>query len=125
MTGAPCELTGAGGALALSGVVTPDSVLALRRDGDARIRQGEGLLELDLAGVTGASSVLLSLLLCWQRLAAAQQRPLRYCNAPDDLVALAVLGGVDHCLAGLQPDSTPEPATDTASHPAAPHPAAG
>lgn len=125
MTGAACELTGVDGALALSGAVTPDAAVALRRDGDARIRQGSGPLALDLAGVTGASSVLLSLLLCWQRLAAERQRPLRFCNAPNDLVALAALGGVDHCLAGLQPDTTPAPATDTASHPADPHPAAG
>ena len=83
------------GHLQLLGPVTPGNVLALRKQGEAVISQsGGGSLQLDLGHVQAASSLLLSLLLCWQRAARRQQCSLTFSQAPARLVSLAALSGL-------------------------------
>ncbi len=94
------RLTTAGeGRLALSGEVTAASVLALRAEGERLIRAaaaaGNTALVIDLAGLATASSIVLSLLLCWQRLARSQGLALTFTGTAERLRSLASLSSLE------------------------------
>lgn len=105
VTGQPSLTQVEEGALALAGEVTAASAPALRARGEALIRSaresGRQTLTLDLAGLATASSIVLSLLLCWQRHARAQGLALTYTGTGDRLCALAGLGNLEPHLPGL------------------------
>ncbi|MDX1633851.1 MAG: STAS domain-containing protein [Marinobacter sp.] len=87
------------GRLTLAGEVTADSALALRADGEARIRAarstGQTELVMDLAGLATASSIVLSLLLCWQRLARSEGLALTFIGTGERLRSLAGLSSLE------------------------------
>lgn len=89
-----------GGCLALSGRVTADNAVALREQGKRWLaaQAGNQPLTVGLGGAETASSVLLSLLLCWQREASRQQRELLFSDASAGLTELAKLNGVSRWL---------------------------
>ncbi|TBW56799.1 STAS domain-containing protein [Marinobacter halodurans] len=70
-------------------------VLALRKQGEAFLaEQGGGECSIDLAGIDRASSVLVSLMLCWKRKADQQGVALGFAGVSDRLVELARMGNV-------------------------------
>lgn len=86
--------------LVLSGGVSAGNVPALRQAGERLIdtSRAGGALTVDLSGLTSASSVLLSLLLCWGRYASHQGRTVNFQGASADLRELAQLNGVADIL---------------------------
>lgn len=88
---------------AVSGQVDSSSVLALRAEGERLIGacQPEQNLCIDLADLATASSIVLSLLLCWQRQATARKVTLQYSGVGERLRALASLSNLDKHLSGF------------------------
>lgn len=93
-----------GNRLALTGRITADNVLAIRQRGEAWLASlSPGApASVDLAAVTTASSVLLSLLLCLHRRADQRQVTLTFAGTPDDLAGLSHLNGVSRWLTALR-----------------------
>lgn len=86
--------------LTVVGSVHADNVFELRSRGEAMIRRAEGkLLYLDLSGAERASSVLLSLLLCWFRFAKSVNTELVIEGASDEILSLAALSGIEDLFA--------------------------
>ncbi len=103
-------IAAAGDQLQVTGVVNADNVLALRAEGERLIRssqpaaQAEGtnpVLTVRLDGLDTASSVVLSLLLSWQREALSQRRQLVFSGASERLHSLAALSGLHRHLSGF------------------------
>lgn len=77
------------------GPVTIETVEAVRAAGSAAGVAGAGVAqEIDLAGVTEADSAAVSLMLDWQRAAAAAGGSLVFRNLPGNLASLTDLYGV-------------------------------
>ncbi|MGP4844603.1 STAS domain-containing protein [Marinobacter sp. 1Y8] len=94
----------AGGVLRFSGRVIGREVVQLRADGEAALAQcQDGTCNIDLTGVENASSMLLSLLLCWKRFAADKGVSMNFSGANQRLVALATMSRVAGHLPGLAP----------------------
>jgi len=87
--------------LAVTGEVNAESVVALRSKGEAVIRCAAVNLTVDLGGLVTAVSVVLSMLLCWQRLAASQGVVLTYQGVSERLLSLAALSHLDDQLPGF------------------------
>jgi len=81
--------------------VTAANVLPLRQQGERLIRELEGPAELSLEALQAASSVVLSLLLCWQRAAHARGHSLTFTGASERLRSLAALSRLNAHLPGL------------------------
>jgi len=82
--------------LKVSGRLTMDTVAALY---DAGLQpDGDGRLEVDLAGVEAVDSAAVSLLLSWQRRAQRDNLKLSFANLPVNLLSLARLYGVAELL---------------------------
>ena len=96
-------MTLTGDRLDVSGDITPANVLAIRSEGERLITGQNKSLVVDLAGLGAAHSVVLSLLLCWMRLARSRDQGLRLEGAGDRLRSLAALSGLDRHLPGLAP----------------------
>ncbi|WP_166264346.1 STAS domain-containing protein [Marinobacter caseinilyticus] len=102
MTDAVAVITPTAGAgLALRGRVTADNAVSLRRDGEQKIASLGKVIEVDLSQVAEAHSILLSLLLCWQRAAHQQGKTITFTGAGDRLHALSALSGLDENLSGF------------------------
>ncbi|PSF05956.1 NTP-binding protein [Marinobacter fuscus] len=94
------------GVLRLLGEVDATSVLELRKQGEQFIQQaGQQPLIIDLSGLSTAHTVVLSLLLCWHRLALSLQGQLSFTGASDRLVSLAALSSLQNQLPGFSPQS--------------------
>jgi phospholipid transport system transporter-binding protein len=93
------------GALAVSGEVTPDTVVSLRNEGEKLIRSVSGDLVIDLDGLVTAHSVVLSMLLCWQRLAHQAGITLSFRGVSGRLASLAALSNLDDQLVGFGPEA--------------------
>ena len=93
------------GALIVSGEVTADTVINLRKEGEKLIRSASGDLVVDLDGLVTAHSVVLSMLLCWQRLAHQAGISLSFRGVSGRLVSLAALSNLEDQLAGFGPES--------------------
>lgn len=92
-----------GNTLLVTGEVDALNAPALRRQGAELIATAPGSgLTVDLAGLATASSVLLSLLLCWQRAGVARDLSLSFTGASADLAELARLNGVAAVLPGFK-----------------------
>lgn len=89
------------GCLRVVGDIDPETVVTVRRHGEALIAKGSGELEVDLSGLGVAHSVVLSLLLCWARHARTCQRSLVFTGASERLRSLASLSGLRRHLQGL------------------------
>ncbi|AHI29106.1 NTP binding protein [Marinobacter similis] len=87
--------------LVVTGEVDAESVVALRSEGEAVIRAAAVNLTVDLEGLETAHSVVLSMLLCWQRLAASQGVSLTYQGVSERLLSLAALSHLDDQLPGF------------------------
>lgn len=87
--------------LTVSGEVTMATAPGLRKEGDALIRSASGDLAVDLGELVTAHSAVLSMLLCWQRLAHRSGIALRYQGVSDRLASLAALSHLDDQLAGF------------------------
>jgi phospholipid transport system transporter-binding protein len=87
--------------LVVTGDVDAESVVTLRSKGEAVIRSAAVDLTVDLEGLETAHSVVLSMLLCWQRLAASLGVDLTYRGVSERLLSLAALSHLDDHLPGF------------------------
>lgn len=101
MTPAPARLELTGRTLTVNGAIDPANVLAVRRQGESLIASAPDDLTVDLSAMSSAHSVVLSLLLCWQRLAVARGCALAFAGVSDRLVSLASLSNLDDQLPGF------------------------
>jgi len=103
-SGAP-QVQLADGALVVTGEVSADTVVALRKQGEELIGTASGNLVVDLDGLVTAHSVVLSMLLCWQRLAHQAGISLSFRGVSGRLASLAALSNLQDQLAGFGPES--------------------
>ncbi|MDL0432041.1 STAS domain-containing protein [Marinobacter sp. TBZ242] len=101
MTPAQATVTLEEDRLVVSGHIDPLTVVTLRKEGEALIRDSAADLVVDLSEMSTAHSVVLSLLLCWQRLARSRNQTLRFAGVGDRLGSLAALCGLDGQLPGF------------------------
>jgi len=97
------RVTLSGPVLAVTGDVDAETVIALRAQGEALIRGATGPLTVDLSELGTAHSVVLSMLLCWQRLAHQLHRPMTFRGASERLVSLAALSNLQNQIPGFAP----------------------
>ena len=92
--------TAGDGSLLLSGELSMATVPELleQLSTQGALRNAEGEILIDLQGVERADSAGLALLIEWQRLAGQQQKSIRFCNIPAQMLAIARLSGVDELL---------------------------
>ncbi|EON93730.1 NTP binding protein (contains STAS domain) [Marinobacter lipolyticus SM19] len=95
-----------GDILKVSGSVDPLTVVSTRKQGEALIQSASGNLTVDLSALENAHSVVLSLLLCWQRCADELGRSLLFTGVSDRLYSLAALSNLEEQLSGFQPDGS-------------------
>ena len=89
------RIEGAAGELRMFGVLDYRSAPALRRAGQALIRDGQSAeLRIDCAGIEKSSSVGLSLLLCFARDAKKLGRDVSVINLPQDMHQIARVSGL-------------------------------
>ncbi|MBW4933837.1 STAS domain-containing protein [Marinobacter sp. F4206] len=93
-------------ALTVSGDVDAGTVMALRQQGEKLINTVNADLIVDLGSLRTAHSVVLSLLLCWQRLANRRGLSLSYRGVSERLASLAALSNLDDQLSGFSSVST-------------------
>ncbi|MDX1557408.1 MAG: STAS domain-containing protein [Marinobacter sp.] len=105
MTGGLPQAQLSDGTLVVSGEVTTETVISLRKEGERLIRSAPGDLVVDLQGLVTAHSVVLSMLLCWQRLAAQTGIALTFKGVSGRLASLAALSNLHGQLAGFGPES--------------------
>ena len=96
------------GILYVTGEVRSDTVVALRQQGERLIASSGRDLQVNLEGLEEAHSVVLSMLLCWQRFAARKNISLTYQGVSQRLSSLAALSNLGDQLAGFQ-SSHPHP----------------
>ncbi|BES70743.1 hypothetical protein RE428_17610 [Marinobacter nanhaiticus D15-8W] len=83
------------GCLKLSGTVLEPDVRAVRKEGERLLGEwGSGECTVDVAGLNNASSVVLSLMLCWKREAIRRNIELRFEGANERLRDLAEMSHV-------------------------------
>lgn len=109
MNGAP-RLMLEGNRLRVSGDITPDNVLAIRKEGEKLLASGEYEVKkeliVDVSELGAAHSVVLSLLLCWFRQASANNLSMRLDGVGGRLLSLASLCGLNNQLPGLDSGSS-------------------
>lgn len=101
MTRTPAQVQLKDRTLHVTGEVRSDTVVALRKQGEQLIASAGGDLQVDLSGLEEAHSVVLSMLLCWQRFAARQNVRLTYQGVSQRLASLAALSNLGDQLAGF------------------------
>lgn len=98
---AAATLSIAADTLALAGVLDFESVPALDAQGREWLAgAAPAQCSVDLSGIGYSSSVGIALLLGWLRFASAQHKRLSIRGVPDDLRALARVGGLEDLLGG-------------------------
>lgn len=96
-----------GQVLVVTGAVDAESAMALRQQGEALIRLLKGSVSVDLECLETAHSVVLSVLLCWKRLADSADVTLSFHGVSDRLFSLAALSHLDDQLPGFGRTTTP------------------
>ncbi|MBQ0832154.1 MULTISPECIES: STAS domain-containing protein [unclassified Marinobacter] len=86
------------GVLSVFGAIDAHNVAPVRAEGERLVMAASGNLVVDLGGLSSAHSVILSMLLCWSRLAEKQGVSLSFTEAPDRLVSLAALSNLANWL---------------------------
>ena len=84
--------------LNVTGDISPANVVAVRNEGERLIAGQTQDLVIDLSGLGAAHSVVLSLLLCWLRLAGLRSQSLHLQGMGDRLRSLAALSGLEEYL---------------------------
>lgn len=88
--------------LKLSGTLLEPDVRAVRKEGERLLGElGGGECTVDVAGLDNASSIVLSLMLCWKREAVRRHIDLRFEGANERLFDLAEMSHVANYL-GLE-----------------------
>ncbi len=108
MTTGQAAVTLEGDTLSVSGDIDPLTVVSVRQKGEKLILDSKTDLVVDLSAMGTAHSVVLSLLLCWQRLAASRSQALHFTGVGDRLDSLAALSGLGRQLPGFSLQSSPE-----------------
>lgn len=90
-----------GNRLSVAGEIDPDNVCAVRSEGERLICGHSQDIVVDLSALGAAHSVVLSMLLCWLRLAHSRNQTLALEGAGDRLRFLAALSGLDEQIPGL------------------------
>ena len=85
------------GRFALSGEVVFDNAATLLAEG-LRVFGSGGAVEVDLGGVTHADSACVALLIEWVASLRDAGRELRFSATPEQVLAIARLGGVEEFL---------------------------
>ena len=80
----------------LHGMLTLENVASTWRESRSLLH--EGIRIVDLSDVSRVDSAGLALLLEWQAQATSRDRPLKFENAPDDLLRLANLSEASELL---------------------------
>jgi phospholipid transport system transporter-binding protein len=94
--------------LSVTGDIKPDNVVAIRNQGEHLIGGQMPGLVIDVSGLGAAHSVVLSLLLCWLRLAGSRHQAIHLEGMGERLRSLAALSGLDELLtAQLHLDHAP------------------
>lgn len=88
------------GRLAVRGELGFDTAAALLKRSDGAFADGQGPLQIDLAGVTQADSAGLALLLEWRARAARAGRQIQFLNLPPQILAVARISEVEELLTG-------------------------
>lgn len=93
-------VTIAPGRFGLRGPLTFANARLARNEGLHALRNSsrEGDLEMDCAGITQSDSAGLAVLLDWMAVMKREGRPLRFCNLPASLLAVARISGVEEML---------------------------
>ena len=86
--------------IAVVGDIDVHSVLLARCEGEALLRGMDKVCEVDLIGLGQAGSVVMSMLLCWRRLADAKSMDLSIVNVPQRFSELCRASGLDRVLFG-------------------------
>ncbi|MFV8570472.1 STAS domain-containing protein [Marinobacter sp. SBS5] len=94
-----------GSVLSVAGEVNANTVIELRKQGEKLISGAQGPLTVDLAKLATAHSVVLSMLMCWQRLGQTKQVVLSFEGASDRLQSLAALSNLEAHLPGFSAHS--------------------
>ena len=87
-----------GNRLNITGDIGPANVVAIRSEGERLIASQKQDLVIDLSGLGAAHSVVLSLVLCWLRLAGSQNQALHLEGMGERLRSLAALSGLEDHL---------------------------
>ena len=88
--------------LRVTGDISPGNVCEIRNEGERLIAEkNQDVVVVDLSGLGAAHSVVLSLLLCWLRLARSRNQSLSLEGAGDRLRSLARLSGLNQHLPGI------------------------
>ncbi|RMJ03979.1 hypothetical protein DOQ08_01299 [Marinobacter litoralis] len=94
-----------GSVLSVVGKVDANSVLELRKQGEKLVSGAQGSLTVDLTRLQTAHSAVLSMLMCWQRMAQSKQLALSFEGASERLQSLAALSNLDAHLPGFSAHS--------------------
>lgn len=86
------------GVLSVFGAIDAHTVVPLRAEGERLIKTASNRLVVNLQGLSTTHSVILSMLLCWFRLAEKQGVALTFQNAPERLISLAALSNLKDWL---------------------------
>ena len=86
------------GAYVVRGELTFTTVSPLLKHSKAMFSGDHNPIVVDLDGVTRADSAGLSLLIQWWRQARTQGQEIVYVNLPQQMLAMARLGGLDELL---------------------------
>lgn len=86
------------GSYVLRGELGFATVTALLKHAGEMFGSGADPITVDLDGVSRADSAGLSLLIEWWRQARVQGKSIRYINLPEQMLAMAELGGLDDIL---------------------------
>lgn len=108
MTPGQATLTLDDNRLTVSGEIDPLTVVALRKQGESLILGSKADLVVDLSSMKTAHSVVLSLLLCWQRMAHGRSQALHFTGVSERLGSLAALSGLDDQLPGFPTQASPD-----------------
>ena len=94
-----CSLSTDGDTAAISGVLDFKTVLDIEKRGAQWFsNDAPAKCRLDLSGVTYCNSAGVALVLDWLRAARAAGKELAIENMPEDMVSIALLGGLDAIL---------------------------
>ena len=96
MTDAATSLQAVGDRWALSGQMTMDTAANLLEASTSLPLPQAGVVDLERVGRFDSAGV--SLLLAWKRRAAVEGKPLQFAGAPQSMVSLAMLYGVEDML---------------------------
>jgi|GEM_PF-4825712 len=89
----------------LTATPTGAQVLGVRSAGEKLIARSQGSVTISLKGATRPDSQLLSLLLCWLRVAMTRGTTLHFSHLSPELQAMAQLSGLQRLHPSFAPSS--------------------